>query len=104
MHEIGRLYWLQLGCQMDHSEAEKWYKVASELGYAESQFALGQAYQYGTVAHPSHLETAAKYFAMAAQQVRLLYLHTVGTRVIDCPLALLGRSRVISSRSRARRG
>jgi TPR repeat protein len=73
MHELGCMYWYQKGCFMNTPEAIKWFKTAARSGYAESQYFLGQMHQYGTVGHARHLEKAAKYFGMAAQQVPALY-------------------------------
>lgn len=69
MYEIGRMHWLQRGCEFDAAEAEKWWKMSAERGYAEAQYMLGQNYHYGTVAHRRHYETALSYYRMAAQQV-----------------------------------
>ncbi len=72
MHELGCMYWYQKGRFMNTPEAIKWFKTAARSGYAESQYFLGQMHQYGTVGHARHLEKAAKYFGMAAQQVPAL--------------------------------
>lgn len=66
-HELGRLYFTPTGdFPKDFKEAEKNFKIASDLGNKDAQYKLGLMYEYGYVT--KDIEKAIYYHSLAASQ------------------------------------
>lgn len=66
-HELGRLYFTPAGdFPKDFVEAEKNFKIASDMGNKEAQYKLGLMYEYGYVT--KDIEQAIRYHSLAAAQ------------------------------------
>jgi len=66
-HELGRLYFTPTGdFPKDFVAAEKYFKIAADMGNREAQHKLGLMYQYGYVT--KDMEMAVKYHTMSAKQ------------------------------------
>jgi TPR repeat protein len=93
-HFTGAKYFSGLGVDKNYLEAEKWYRLAAERGYARSQTALGKLYDEGLGVKQDHDE-ALKWYRRAADQGEpeaqflLGYMHFVGRVVAKDPLEAL---------------
>jgi len=66
-HQLGRLYFTPVGdFDKDFELAEKYFKIAADMGNRSAQYKLGLMYEYG-YAHPS-IEMAIHYHSLAAAQ------------------------------------
>jgi TPR repeat protein len=90
----GSKYYSGLGVDKNYLEAEKWYRLAADRGYARAQTALGKLYDTGLGVRQDHAE-AMKWFRRAADQGEpeaqflLGYMHQHGRVVAKDPVEAL---------------
>lgn len=66
-HQLGRLYFTPTGdFDKDFVMAEKYFKIAAEMGCRSAQYKLGLMYEYGYI--QQNLDLAIHYHSLAAEQ------------------------------------
>ena len=65
--ETARCYYYGIGTARSAANATAWYKKAAEHGDAESQYALGLAYEFGDGVQPD-VQEALRWYRKAAGQ------------------------------------
>ena len=66
-YNLGDMYQLGKGIELDYSEALKWYRLAAEQGSDSAQYSLGYMYQLGKGIELDYSE-ALKWYRLAAEQ------------------------------------
>ncbi len=68
MFSIGTYYYLRVeGVPQNYAEAVKWWRLASEQGFADAQYNLGHCYDNGIGVEQGYSE-AARWYRLAAEQ------------------------------------
>ena len=67
LNRIGYMYNHGMGVEKNEKVGAEWYRKAAEMGYAKSQYNLGQCYLEGDGV-PKDAKEAIKWFRMAAEQ------------------------------------
>lgn len=76
-NKMGNLYRTGRGVPKNYQEAERWYRLAAEQGYAAAQNNLAGLYEMGLGIEKNDA-TAARWFRLAAEQGNAKAQHSIG--------------------------
>lgn len=78
-NQIGQMYALGYGVEINYKTAEKWLRQGAELGSYEACFSLGALYIHGKIDGTANLPQANTWFEKAAKSEWPDMLYSIGT-------------------------